>query len=93
MKRIICLNLFLLLLALNASAEERHLQAAVPGEAGTIALRVTLDEGAPAVMENYFGISPEPEPSAIPEPATLWLLGLGVLGLMAVGMRRKHQGS
>ncbi len=91
MKQIICLSLFFLLLTLTTAAEERHLQAAVPGEAGTIALRVTLDEAPPAVLENYSGISPEPEPSAIPEPATLWLLGLGVLGLMAVGMRREHQ--
>ncbi len=93
MKQIICLSIFWLslTLTLNASAEELSLQAAVPGNAGTIALRVTLDEASPVVMENYSGIVSES--LALPEPATLGLLGLGVLGLMAVGMRRKHQGS
>ncbi|MCP4402048.1 MAG: PEP-CTERM sorting domain-containing protein [bacterium] len=77
MKRIIYLSLFLLLLALNSAAEERQLQAAVPGDAGTIALQVTLDEARPAGLENYSGIAPN-EPAAVPEPATLGLLGLGV---------------
>ena len=90
MKRIICVSLFFLLLTLNAAAEELHLQAAVPGEAGTIALRVTLEEASPAVLRNDSGISPDPKPSALPEPATLGLLGLGV-GLLAVGLRRKKQ--
>ena len=92
MKRILYISIIVLvLLTLNAAAEERQLQAAVPGEAGTIALRVTLDEGNPAVMENYSGLTPEPEPepSAVPEPATLGLLGLGVLGLLAARLRRK----
>ncbi|MCP4398667.1 MAG: PEP-CTERM sorting domain-containing protein, partial [bacterium] len=75
--------------ALSASAKEVNLQAAVPSEAGTIALRVTLDEASPAVLGNYSGLSPEPEPSAVPEPATLGLLGLGVLGL--AGLRKKRQ--
>ncbi len=85
--RIICLSKFLLLQTLSASAEDVNLQAVVPGEAGTIALRVTLDEGVPAVMENSSGLSPEP--SAVPEPVTLGLLGLGVLGL--AGLRKKRQ--
>ena len=80
MKRIICLSLLFLLLTLNVAAEERRLQAAVPGEAGTIALRVTLEEGSPAVLRNDSGISPEPKPSALPEPATLGLLGPGRRG-------------
>ena len=88
MKRIICLSLLFLLLTLNAAAEERRLQAAVPGEAGTISLRVTLDEGPP-VLGNYSSISPESEPSALPEPATLGLLGLGMVGLLAARLRRK----
>ncbi len=90
MKRTIYLSIFLLFLTISASAEERHLQAAVPGEAGTIALRVTLDEEHQAVLENYSGIAPN-EPAAVPEPTTLGLLGLGVLGLMAAGMRRKRR--
>ena len=90
MTRIICLTIFLLLLTLNAAAEERQLQAAVPGEAGTIALRVTLDEAHPAVLENDSGLPPEPEPSALPEPATLGLLGLGLLGLLAARLRKKQ---
>ncbi len=89
MKRIICLSISLLLLPLNVAAEDLHLQAAVPSEAGTIALRVTLDEAHPAVLEKYSGIGPDPEPSAVPEPTTLGLLGLGVLGLIAARMRRK----
>ncbi|MCP4401667.1 MAG: PEP-CTERM sorting domain-containing protein [bacterium] len=81
MTRMICVSIFLLLLTLSASAEDVHLQAAVPGEAGTIALRVTLDEAPPAVLENSSGIGPD-APLAVPEPATLGLLGLGVLGLL-----------
>ncbi len=41
-------------------------------EAGTIALRVTLDEAHPAVLENYSGLNPD-EPSAVLEPVTLGL--------------------
>ncbi|MCP4404627.1 MAG: hypothetical protein GY801_45905, partial [bacterium] len=57
MKKLIYLSMWhmLLLLTLSAAAEELQLQAAVPGEAGTIALRVTLDEAPPAVMQNYSG--------------------------------------
>ncbi|MCP4398888.1 MAG: hypothetical protein GY801_16510, partial [bacterium] len=50
MRRIMCLNLFLLLVTIHASAEDVNLQANVPGDAGTIALRVTLDEGAPVLL-------------------------------------------
>ncbi|MCP4404663.1 MAG: PEP-CTERM sorting domain-containing protein [bacterium] len=84
MTRMICVSIFLLLQALSASAEDVNLQAVVPGEAGTIALRVTLDVGAPVLLEKYSGLAPEP--AAIPEPATL-----GLLGLMAAGMRRKRR--
>ncbi len=49
---------------------------------------MTLDEASPAVLENYSGIAPN-EPAAVPEPTTLGLVGLGVLGLIAVRMRRK----
>ncbi|MCP4399483.1 MAG: PEP-CTERM sorting domain-containing protein [bacterium] len=76
MKHIIISLFVVLLLTLSASAEEVSLQASVPGDAGTIALRVTLDEAQSAVLENSSGLSPEPEPSAVPEPATLGLLGL-----------------
>ncbi|MCP4401646.1 MAG: hypothetical protein GY801_30640, partial [bacterium] len=60
MTRMIYLSIFLLLLTISASAEERHLQAVVPGEAGTIALRATLDEALPSVMQNYSVLVPAP---------------------------------
>ncbi len=73
MARMICVSIFLLLLTLSASAEDVHLQAAVPGEAGTIALRVTLDDGAPAVLEKYSGLSPEPGPAAVCRSQRRWV--------------------
>jgi hypothetical protein len=91
MKRIIYVSIFFLLLTLNAAAEERQLQAAVPSEAGTIALRVTLDEGVPPLLGNDTGINPAPGLSPVPEPATLGLMGLDVVGLLAVGLRRKKR--
>ena len=91
MKRMMCVSLLslFLLLPLSASAEDVRLQAEVPGDAGTIELTVTVnagsssDEAGPAVMENSSGVGP----STVPEPATLVLLGLGVVGLVGVKKR------
>jgi hypothetical protein len=54
------------------------------GTTGTFEFTFVLEESsaASAVMPNYSTIAPEP--SAVPEPATLVLVGLGVLGLMAL---------
>ena len=52
------------------------------GTTGTVAFTFALEEmpAASAVLPNYSTLPPQP--SAIPEPSTLVLLGLGVLGLM-----------
>ena len=57
------------------------------GTTGTVAFTFELEEmpAASAVLPNYSTLPPQP--SAIPEPATLVLVGLGVLGL---GVLRKR---
>jgi hypothetical protein len=54
------------------------------GTTGTVAFTFELEEMpvTSAVMPNYSTIAPEP--SAVPEPSTLGLVGLGVLGLVAL---------
>lgn len=84
MKHMMISLCIVLLLTLSTSAEEVSLQASVPGEAGTVELTVSLDAGNPAVMPNYSSVGPGP--STVPEPSTLLLLGLGIVGL--VGWRR-----
>ena len=60
------------------------------GTTGTIALTFELEElpSTSAVMNNYSTLPPQP--SAIPEPSTLVLLGLGVLGLGLLRKRWSH---
>jgi hypothetical protein len=84
MKRMIYISMCVLLLTLSASAEDVRLRADVPGDAGTVELKVSLDNENPAVMQNYSSIGSSP--STVPEPSTLLLLGLGIVGL--VGWRR-----
>lgn len=54
------------------------------GATGTIAFTVALEEmpAASAVLPNYSTIALEP--SALPEPSTLVLAGLGMLGLVVL---------
>jgi hypothetical protein len=54
------------------------------GTSGTVAFTFELEEfpSTSAVMNNYSTLPPEP--SAVPEPSTLVLVGLGVLGLVAL---------
>jgi hypothetical protein len=51
------------------------------GTTGTVAFTFELEElpAASAVLPNYSTLLPQP--SAVPEPSTLVLVGLGVLGL------------
>ena len=52
------------------------------GTTGAVEFTFELEESpaASAVMHNYSTLPPEP--SAVPEPSTLVLVGLGVLGLV-----------
>jgi hypothetical protein len=54
------------------------------GTTGTVAFTFALEElpAASAVMPNYSTLPLEP--SAVPEPSTLLLVGLGMLGLVAL---------
>ena len=54
------------------------------GGTGTVDFTFELEEmpAASAVVPNYSSLPPQP--SAIPEPSTLLLVGLGVLGLVVL---------
>jgi len=70
-----------------ANSQEVTLSATVRepgGSTGTFDFTFELEEFPPtsAVMHNYSTLPPEP--SAVPEPSTLVLVGLGVLGLVAL---------
>jgi hypothetical protein len=60
------------------------------GTTGTVAFTFELEEfpSTSAVMPNYSTLPPQP--SAVPEPSTLLLIGLGVLGLVALRKRLSH---
>jgi hypothetical protein len=57
------------------------------GGTGTFDFTFALEEmpSTSAVLPNYSTLPPQP--SAIPEPSTLLLVGLGVLGLMVLRKR------
>jgi hypothetical protein len=63
------------------------------GTTGTVAFTFALEElpSTSAVMKNYSTLPPQP--SAIPEPSTLVLVGLGVLGLVILRKAFSERGT